>query len=143
MEGEIDNMKPYSKSNIPLAKNLRKNMTPWERKLWYEFLRDYPIRFQRQKSIGKYIADFYCAKAKLVIELDGGGHYTDEQINNDELRTKYLNNMGLKVLRICNLDIDKNFYGVCEHIDRTVKLSLPQSAPQTAPSSEGAKKSPK
>ena len=139
VEGEIDNMKLYNKSNIPLAKNLRKNMTPWERKLWYEFLRDYPIRFQRQKSIGKYIADFYCAKAKLVIELDGGGHYTDEQINNDELRTKYLNNMGLKVLRICNLDIDKNFYSVCEHIDRTVKLSLPQSAPQTAPSSEGAK----
>ena len=70
--GRDKNMKPYNKSNIPLAKNLRKNMTPWERKLWYEFLRDYPIRFQRQKSIGKYIVDFYCAKAKLIIELDGG-----------------------------------------------------------------------
>ena len=142
-EGEIDNMKPYNKSNIPLAKNLRKNMTPWERKLWYECLRNYPIRFQRQKAIGKFIADFYCAKAKLIIELDGGGHYTEEQSKNDELRTKYLNNMGLKVLRICNLDIDKNFYGVCEHIDRVVKLSLPQSASQTAPSSEGAINSPK
>ena len=65
-------MKEYNKANIPLAKTLRKNMTPWERKLWYEFLRNYPIRCQRQKAIGNYIADFYCAKAKLVIELDGG-----------------------------------------------------------------------
>ena len=137
-EGETGKMKPYNKSNIPLAKNLRKNMTPWERKLWYEFLRDYPVRFQRQKAIGNYIVDFYCAKARLVIELDGGGHYTEKQIKNDEFRTKYLNNMGLSVLRICNIDIDNNFYNVCEHIDRTVKQSLPQSASQTAPSSEGA-----
>ena len=69
-------MKEYNKVNIPLAKTLRKNMTPWERKLWYEFLRSYPIRFQRQKAIGNYIVDFYCAKVGLVIELDGGGHYT-------------------------------------------------------------------
>ncbi|MCI6096959.1 MAG: DUF559 domain-containing protein [Clostridiales bacterium] len=71
-------MKDYNKENIPLAKTLRKNMTPWERKLWYDFLRYYPVRFQRQKAIGNYIADFYCAKARLVIELDGGGHYTAE-----------------------------------------------------------------
>ena len=127
-------MKQYNKSNIPLAKTLRKNMTPWERKLWYEFLREYPVKIQRQKSIGNYIVDFYCAKAKLVIELDGGGHYTDAQMENDEFRTKYLNNMGLSVLRICNIDIDNNFYNVCEHIDRVVKQSLPQSASQTAKS---------
>ena len=83
-------MKSYNKENIPLAKNLRKNMTPWERKLWYEFLRNYPLRFQRQKAIGNYIADFYCAKAGLVIELDGGGHYTPEQAEKDNLRTKEL-----------------------------------------------------
>ena len=71
-------MKDYNKENIPLAKTLRKNMTPWERKLWYDFLRYYPVRFQRQKAIGNYIADFYCVKARLVIELDGGGHYTAE-----------------------------------------------------------------
>ena len=135
---ERKTVKPYNKSNIVLAKTLRKNMTPWERKLWYEFLREYSVKFQRQKSIGNYIVDFYCAKAKLVIELDGGGHYTDEQIKNDEFRTKYLNNMGLKVLRICNIDIDDDFYNVCEHIDRVVSQSLPQSASQTAPSSEGA-----
>ena len=67
----------YDKRNIPRAKELRKNMTPWERKLWYEYLRQYPVRFQRQKAIGEYIADFYCAKARLVIELDGGGLKAD------------------------------------------------------------------
>ena len=131
-------MKEYNKANIPLAKTLRKNMTLWERKLWYEFLRHYPIRFQRQKAVGNYIADFYCAKARLVIELDGGGHYTAEQLAKDEIRTKELKDMNLTVLRICNLDIDRNFNGVCEQIDVTVKNSLPQSASLTAPSSEGA-----
>ena len=131
-------MKAYNKENIPLAKTLRKNMTPWERKLWYDFLRNYPVRFQRQKAIGNYIADFYCAKARLVIELDGGGHYTPEQERKDEQRTNELNAMNLTVVRICNLDIDRNFCGVCEHIDRLVLSSLPQSASLTAPSSEGA-----
>ena len=132
-------MKKYNKANIPLAKTLRNNMTPWERKLWYEFLRNYPIRFQRQKAIGNFIADFYCAKARLVIELDGDGHYTSEQAEKDKNRTKELENMNLTVLRIYNLDIDRNFSDVCEYIDLAVKKSLPQSASLTAPSSEGAK----
>ena len=120
-------MKPYNKANIPLAKTLRKNMTPWERKLWYGFLRDYPVRFQRQKAIGNYIADFYCAKARLVVELDGGGHYTDEQSEKDSIRTKELEDMDLTVLRVCNLDVDRNFSGVCRCIDAAVKdLSLSQ-----------------
>ena len=120
-------MKEYNKANIPLAKALRKNMTPWERKLWYEFLRDYPVRFQRQKAIGNYIVDFYCAKVGLAVELDGGGHYTAEQTEKDMLRTNDLQSMKLTVIRICNLDIDRNFRGVCEHIDLTVKnLSLSQ-----------------
>ena len=120
-------MKEYKKSNISLAKELRKNMTPWERKLWYTFLKDYPVRFQRQKAIGNYIVDFYCAKAKLVIELDGGGHYTDEQELKDKHRTNDLEAMNLTVLRICNLDIDRNFRGVCEYIDLTINnLSLSQ-----------------
>ena len=131
-------MKNYNKENIPLAKNLRKNMTPWERKIWYDFLRNYPVRFQRQKAIGNYIADFYCAKARLVIELDGGGHYTKEQARKDEQRTNDLNSMNLTVVRICNLDIDRNFCGVCEYVDRLVQNALPQSASLTAPSSEGA-----
>ena len=120
-------MIPYNKSNIPLAKDLRKNMTPWERKLWYDFLRIYPVRFQRQKALGNYIADFYCAKAKLIIELDGSGHYFPMQIKKDYLRTKELSEMNLTVIRICNLDIDRNFQGVCEYIDSFVKhLSLCQ-----------------
>lgn len=131
-------MKEYNKSNIPLAKNLRKNATPWERKLWYDFLRNYPIRFQRQKALGNYIVDFYCAKARMVIELDGGGHYNLEQTAKDHVRTKELESMNLNVLRICNLDIDRNFSGVCEYIDLAVKKSLPQSATLTAPSSKGA-----
>ena len=131
-------MKEYNKSNIPLAKHLRKNMTPWEKKLWYQFLRNYPVRFQRQKAIGNYIADCYCAKARLVVELDGGEHYTPEQINKDEIRTAELEGMNLTVLRFLNRDIDRNFNGVCEYIDLFVKKSLPQSATLTAPSSEGA-----
>ncbi len=114
-------MKQYNKGNIPLAKNLRKNMTPWERKLWYEYLRQYPVRFQRQKAIGNYIVDFYCAKARLVIELDGGGHYEPEQARKDAIRTADLNSMKLNVIRICNLDIDRNFRGVCEYIDMIVQ----------------------
>ena len=120
-------MKVYNKANIPLAKSLRKAMTPWERKLWYEFLRNYSLRFQRQKAIGNYIADFYCAKARLIIELDGGEHFVEEQQVKDAVRTKELENMQLTVLRICNTDVDKNFAGVCEQIDRAVKnLSLSQ-----------------
>ena len=131
-------MKAYNKANIPLAKALRKNMTPWERKLWYDFLRSYPVRFQRQKAIGDYIVDFYCAKAQLVVEFDGGGHYTAAQSEKDAVRTEQLETAKLKVLRICNLDIDRNFNGVCEYIDLAVRKSLPQSASLTAPSSEGA-----
>jgi very-short-patch-repair endonuclease len=102
-------------------------MTPWERKLWYGFLRRYPVRFQRQKAIGCYIVDFYCAKAKLVIELDGGGHYSEQQTAKDETRTKALENMDLTVVRICNLDVDRYFDRVCEYIDMQVKgLSLSQ-----------------
>ena len=98
-------MKEYNKSNIPLAKALRKNMTPWDRKLWYDFLRAYPVRFQRQKAIGNFIVDFYCAKAGLVIELDGGGHYTPDQAEKDLLRTKELETMKLRVMRLSLIHI--------------------------------------
>ncbi len=121
-------MKEYNKENIPHAKTLRKNMTPWERKLWYDFLKDYPIRFQRQKAIGNYIVDFYCAKARLVVELDGGGHYTTTQAEKDEARTKELEAMNLKVVRIGNLDIDRNFRSVCEYLDLTVKARTDPNA---------------
>ena len=124
-------MKHYNRENIPLAKELRKNMPPWERKLWYEFLRNYPLRFQRQKAIGNYIVDFYCANIGLVIELDGDGHYTAEQVEKDKHRTKELEAMKLTVLRIPNIDVDRNFLNVCEYIDLTIKnLSLSQREPR-------------
>ena len=108
------------------AKALRKNMTKEERHLWYDFLRNYPEKFTRQKVLGKYIADFYCAKANIVIELDGSQHYEDEGLINDEKRTEYLKQYGIKVIRISNLDVLKNFEGVCMYIDNEVKQSLSQ-----------------
>lgn len=117
-------MRAYNKANIPLAKQLRKNMTPWERKLWYEYLRYYPIRFQRQKAIGNYIVDFFCAKANLVVELDGGGHYEPEKILSDQIRTQALKAMGLNVIRLCNRDIDLNFSGGCEYLNLEVQKAL-------------------
>ena len=114
----------HNRKNEEYARQLRREMTPWERKLWYCFLKDYPIRFQRQKCIDNYIADFYCFPARLVIELDGGGHYDPESGKKDAIRTKILEQYGLKVIRFCNRDIDKNFYGVCTVIDREVKTRM-------------------
>ena len=111
----------HNPANKEYARRLRKEMTPWERKLWYLFLKDYPIRFQRQKCIDNFIADFYCFRAKLVIELDGGGHYNPESEAHDAYRTGVLERYGLKVIRFCNTDIDKNFYSVCTVIDEEVK----------------------
>ena len=116
----------HNKNIVPFAKELRKNMTKEERHLWYDFLRNYPIKFTRQKVLGKYIADFYCAKANLVVELDGSQHYEDVGLMNDEKRTQYLEQYGINVIRISNLDVLKNFEGVCMYIDNEVKQSLSQ-----------------
>ena len=114
-------MKSYNKANISRARTLRAKMTPWERKLWYEFLKEYPVRFLRQKPIGRYIVDFYCATAGIVIELDGSQHYEKEAMKKDEERTKHLSSYGLTIIRIPNNQIDENFKGVCEHIDFVVR----------------------
>ena len=106
------------------ARVLRKNMTPEEKHLWYDFLCTYPLRFSRQKVLGEYIADFYCADAKLVIELDGSGHYTEEGEKKDKKRTSFLECYGLTVIRIPNTEIRQNFRGVCEYIDALVKQVL-------------------
>ena len=102
------------------AKTLRKNMTKEERHLWYDFLRDYPVRFLRQKVIDQYIADFYCSKANLIIELDGSQHYEDQGLLRDRIRTIRLESRGLTVMRIPNNEIHRNFAGVCEYIDQYV-----------------------
>ena len=111
---------------VPLAKELRKNMTKEERHLWYDFLRHYPERFIRQKVLGKYIVDFYCAKAKLIIELDGSQHYEPKEALKDSVRTGFLEEHGLTVIRIPNNAVQQNFRGVCEYIDIAVKQSLSQ-----------------
>ena len=114
----------YNAKNITLAKNLRKNATPQENHLWYDFLSKYEIRFQRQKAINNFIADFYCHKAKLVIEIDGSQHHTEEGIQRDTFRTEILEGCNLRVIRFTNQQINKNFYGVCEYIDTIVKNLL-------------------
>ena len=127
----------HNKQLVPLAKQLRKEMTKEERHLWYDFLRTYPVRFSRQKVLGKYIADFYSAEAKLVIELDGSQHYEDGDAKKDAQRTEFLQRYGLTVIRIPNNEVSKNFRGVCEHIDAMVK-TIPQSASLTAPFTQGS-----
>ena len=102
------------------AKELRNNMTREEKHLWYDFLKDYTVKFRRQKIIGKYIVDFYCDKAKLVIELDGSQHFEDKGIKYDKERTDFLKQYGLEVIRIPNNEVDKNFEGVCIYIDDIV-----------------------
>ena len=116
----------HNKKLVPLAKQLRKEMTKEERHLWYDFLRSYPVRFSRQKVLGKYIADFYSAEAGLVIELDGSQHYESESIEKDAERTAFLEAYGLTVIRIPNNEVSRNFCGVCEYIDAAVKQSLSQ-----------------
>ena len=102
------------------AKDLRKNMTPQEKHLWYDFLRKYPIKIYRQRIIDNFIADFYCHQAKLVIELDGSQHYKPENQLYDKKRTAVLENYGILVLRFTNMDVDNEFDGVCRVIDRTI-----------------------
>ncbi len=116
----------HNKQLVPFAKQLPKEMTKEERHLWYDFLRTYPVRFSQQKVLGKYIADFYSAQAKLVIELDGSQHYEEIGAQKDAERTAFLEGYGLKVLRISNNEISRNFRGVCEYIDAAVKQSLSQ-----------------
>ena len=116
----------HNKQLVPFAKQLRKEMTKAERHLWYDFLRNYPIRFSRQKVLGKYIADFYSAEAKLIIELDGSQHFEDNSIRKDAERTAFLEDYGLTVLRIPNNEVSRNFRGVCACIDAAVKQSLSQ-----------------
>ena len=108
------------------ARSLRKNMTKEERHLWYDFLRGYDIRFLRQKILGKYIADFYCPQAKIIIELDGSQHYEPMGLEKDTERTAYLAQYDITVFRIPNNEVMNNFRGVCEFIDLQVRQSLSQ-----------------
>jgi very-short-patch-repair endonuclease len=109
------------------ARMLRKNMTRHEKHLWYDYLKQYPVRWYKQRIIENFIVDFYCSNAKLVVELDGSQHYTEQGLEYDRERSLYLEAYGLMVLRFSNDDIDKNFEGVCMEIDRVVKERMKNS----------------
>ena len=115
---------PKDNTQLGNARRLRREMTPQERKLWYLFLRKYPVKIYKQRIIGRFIVDFYCASAKLVIELDGSQHYEPQGVAYDSERSEYLKALGLEVLRFSNREIDREFPGVCTQIDRTIQNRL-------------------
>lgn len=106
------------------ARELRREMTPWERKLWYGFLRRYPVKWRKQHILGGFFLDFYCSEAGLVVELDGDQHYEEAQALHDERRTAFLNAKGILVVRYRNRDIDRNLSYICEQIDQLMKDRL-------------------
>ncbi len=109
---------------LEVSKELRKNMTRHEKKLWYDYLSKYPIRWYKQRIIDNFVVDFFCYKAMLAIELDGIQHNTEEAMAYDAERTQTLERYGIKVLRFSNFDVDINFEMVCLEIDKTVRERL-------------------
>jgi len=107
---------PRNNDLLCYARQLRKEMTKEERHLWYDFLRQHPAKFYKQKIVGHYILDFYCEKARLAIELDGSQHYEADGQEYDRQRTAYLEQLNIRVLRFSNEDVKRNFRGVCEAI---------------------------
>ena len=118
----------YNSKMKETARSLRKNMTRQEKHLWYDFLRDYPVKWYRQRSVDRFIVDFFCFKARLVIELDGSQHYTEDGMEYDSIRTDILEKYNLEVLRFTNLEVDENFRGVCEtiHVKVRERVQLPE-----------------
>ena len=114
-----------NKKLLGIARTLRKNMTREEKHLWYDFLCGFPVRFRRQEIIGNYIADFYCDKAKLIVELDGSQHYEEKNTQNDAVRTAYFKGLGIDVIRFSNLDVERRFEGVCLLIEQKVRTLYP------------------
>lgn len=112
---------PKDNSKLDTARRLRREMTPHERKLWYLFLRKYPVKIYKQRIIDCFIVDFYCASAKLVIEIDGSQHYEEQGQAYDTERTAVLESLGLKVIRYSNREIDRQFEQVCQQIDHIIQ----------------------
>ena len=110
------------------ARELRKNMTPQEKMLW-DFLKQYKFKFYRQRPIGGYIVDFYCRKLRLIIEVDGSQHNTSEAKEYDEIRTEYMNSLGLTVIRFTNNEVNNNFSDVCAVIDNYAEAIMSGKSP--------------
>ena len=113
---------PHDNHQLDRARDLRKNMTEEERHLWYDFLRDYPVKIHKQKIIGSYIVDFFCESAKLVIELDGSQHYEEAGMKQDAVRTEFLESKGLMVVRYSNREVNQEFRAVCEDLDHLIQI---------------------
>ena len=112
---------PKDNTKLETARKLRREMTPHERKLWYLFLQRYPVKIYKQRIIDRFIVDFYCASAKLVIEIDGSQHYEEQGMAYDGERTAILESYGLKVVRYSNREIDRHFREVCDQIDYIIR----------------------
>ena len=112
---------PHSHETLANARRLRREMTPEERHLWYDFLRGYPVKVKRQKPIGPYVADFVCEGARLVMELDGSQHFEEAGQDHDAARTRYLEGLGLQAVRYTNLEVRRDFRAVCEDLDRRIQ----------------------
>lgn len=112
---------PYDARLNDRAVDLRREMTPQEKKLWYAYLRKYPVKIYKQRVIEHFIVDFYCPLARLVIELDGSQHYTEQGKAYDEERSSIMEGYGVEVLRFTNLEVDREFDAVCERIDARIK----------------------
>jgi len=119
------------------SQQLRKEMTPEEKKLWYQFLKALPFTIRRQKVIGHYIADFFCAKTMLAIEIDGTQHFEDAGLRADKERDAYFRSLGITVLRYSNRQINQDFSSVCEDILHYLTTSSTTSGGPPSPRGEG------
>lgn len=124
---KVYDKKLKNKRLTPVSKTLRRNTTAEERRLWYDFLKDLPFPVKRQKVLGDYIVDFYCPKFKVVIEIDGSQHYTDEYENKDVARDSYLMRNGIEVIRFSNDDVRSRFESVCDELANRFDLYPPDS----------------
>jgi len=135
-------MLPYNRNLKQLSRQLRDNMTDAERHLWARIrmkqLKGY--QFYRQKPIGDYIVDFFCPKAKLIIEVDGSQHFVNEMIEYDRIREEYVSSLGLRVLRFTNTEVLKHVEGVVERIEEEMSRKIPigeKEIPLNPPFSKG------
>lgn len=138
-----ENFVPKNSAMLSRARELRREMTPQETKLWYQFLRRYPIKIYKQRIIESFVVDFYCSKAQLVIEVDGNQHFTAQGRQYDLERSGILARYHLEILRFSNQDVDLHFQQVCEKIDLTIQSRLSEEGvplrPKAPPSGELAK----
>ena len=115
---------PRNRRLLAYAREMRKNMTPEEGKLWCFYLRHHPThRFRRQEIIGPYIADFYCAAARLIIEIDGSQHFDEDALAYDTARTAFFSANQIQVIRFTNADINQRFSNVCETVEHVLETA--------------------